>query len=80
CGNSLLSPKKFPKKKVPPLFCPGPIVICISTRSRQTMKTPNTQWMDERIEELAEILADKLIEEIRKRALEKRTNQKSEAA
>ncbi|WP_281276510.1 hypothetical protein [Leptospira gomenensis] len=44
------------------------------------MKTPNTQWMDERIEELAEILADKLIEEIRKRALEKRTNQKSEAA
>lgn len=40
----------------------------------------NPEWLDERIEELAEILADKLIEEIRKRALKKEALRKSEAA
>ncbi|EKR80751.1 hypothetical protein [Leptospira interrogans] len=35
------------------------------------MQTITTKWMNERIEILAEILADQLIEEIRKRALEK---------
>lgn len=35
------------------------------------MQTITTEWMNERIEILAEILADQLIEEIRKRALEK---------
>ncbi|AYV56786.1 hypothetical protein [Leptospira kmetyi] len=45
------------------------------------MQTMNSEWMDERIEAIAEILADKLIEEIRKRALEKEAlRNKPEAA
>ncbi|WP_268766539.1 hypothetical protein [Leptospira alstonii] len=41
----------------------------------------NSEWMDDRIDAIAEILADKLIEEIRKRALEKEAlRRKSEAA
>lgn len=39
------------------------------------MQTITTEWMNERIEILAEILADQLIEEIRKRALEKKNFQ-----
>ncbi|EMJ91879.1 hypothetical protein LEP1GSC193_3892 [Leptospira alstonii serovar Pingchang str. 80-412] len=45
------------------------------------MQTMNSEWMDDRIDAIAEILADKLIEEIRKRALEKEAlRRKSEAA
>ncbi|MCG6167104.1 hypothetical protein LFX25_04840 [Leptospira sp. FAT2] len=42
--------------------------------------TMNQEWMDERIEAIAEILADKLIEEIRKRALEKEAVRKAREA
>lgn len=44
------------------------------------MQMNNSEWMDERIEAIAEILADKLIEEIRKRALAKEALRNSEAA
>ncbi|WP_277744875.1 hypothetical protein [Leptospira stimsonii] len=44
------------------------------------METNNAEWMDERIEAIADILADKLIEEIRKRALAKDALRNSEAA
>ncbi|WP_269750282.1 hypothetical protein [Leptospira ainlahdjerensis] len=44
------------------------------------MQTNDSEWMDERIEAIAEILADKLIEEIRKRALAKDALRNSEAA
>ncbi|ALO27533.1 hypothetical protein [Leptospira borgpetersenii] len=45
------------------------------------MQNTTSKSMDKKIEAIAEILADKLIEEIRKRVLEKETlRRKSEAA